>query len=431
MNNLKLIVIREYLARVRNKTFVTMTFVSPLIMVGMIILIAYLTGINENRKSTIALHDESGLFEGDFYNSDKVEYKRFSDLTLQEAIDSTQKQNLAGLLHIAKIPLQNDGRAQFFSDGSPDADLILSLEHKLSNIQTNINLKTANIDLKELKNAQSKFSIDIENFSGERSSRISGYIKMIFGGIAGYLLMMFIIIYGNMVMRSVIEEKTNRIIEIIISSVKPIYLMIGKILGTTLAGVTQFLIWLIVGGILIGIASFFLPIDIASLSGDMSSVDPEVLDNDMLQEILIDIVNLPLLTLITCFFIYFIGGYFLYSAIYASIGAAVDNETDTQQFMLPIIVPLMLAMYVGFFSVMGDPHGTVAVVFSHIPLTSPIVMLMRIPFGVAWWEILISILILIGSIFVMAWVGAKIYRIGILMYGKKPSFKELIRWLRY
>ncbi len=431
MNNLKLIVIREYLAKVKNKTFVTMTFVSPLIFVGMVVLIAYLTGLSENKVSTIAFHDESGRFENHFHDSENLHYVSFSNLSLEAAIDSTKEQNLTGLLHIPKIPHTKKGQVQFFADGSPDADLIESLESKLSEIQTNRNLTKQNIDLIKLQNARSHITIDIENYTGERSSKISGYIKMIFGGAAGYLLMMFIIIYGNMVMRSVIEEKVNRIIEIIISSVKPIYLMIGKIVGTTLAGVTQFLIWLVIGGILLGIASFFLPFDVTGLSSDMSQIDPQALDNDMMQEIVLDISNLPLIQLIICFFIYFIGGYFLYSAIYAAIGAAVDNETDTQQFMLPIIVPLMLAMYVGFFSVMNDPHGTVAVVFSHIPLTSPIVMLMRIPFGVPWWEVTISILILVLSILAVVWVGAKIYRVGILMYGKKPSFKELAKWLKY
>lgn len=431
MNNLKLIIVREYLARVRNKTFVTMTFVSPLIMVGMVILVAYLAGINERKTSTIAFHDETGLFQSSFYNSEKVQYENFSDLSLGKAIDSTQKQNFTGLLHIPRIGYEQEGRVQFFSEGSPDPDLILAIEHKLSEVQTNYNLVKQHIDPDKLQQAKANISLQIENFSGEHSSKIASYIKMIFGGIAGYLLMMFIIIYGNMVMRSVIEEKTNRIIEIIVSSVRPIYLMTGKILGTTLAGITQFLIWVIVGTILFGIISFFLPTDLNPLSSGISNVDPQTMNNDLIKEIMIDIVNLPLLQLIFCFFIYFIGGYFLYSAIYASIGAAVDNETDTQQFMLPIIVPLMLAMYVGFFSVMGDPHGTVAVVFSHNPLTSPIVMLMRIPFGVPWWEILISILILLLSIVAVTWIGAKIYRVGILMYGKKPSLKELAKWLRY
>jgi len=240
---------------------------------------------------------------------------------------------------------------------------------------------------------------------------------------------MFIIIYGNMVMRSVIEEKTNRIIEVIISSVKPFKLMMGKIIGTTLAGITQFTIWIILGSVLLFALVNFLGID--ATSGQVPLGNMAATDLDKVELIILDILKLPLIALAIFFIIYFIGGYFLYSSIYAAIGAAVDSETDTQQFMLPLIMPLMLAIYVGFFAVIDNPHGIVAVVFSYIPLTSPIVMLMRIPFGVAWWELAISVSILIASFMFTVWIGAKIYRVGILMYGKKPTYKELLKWLKY
>src|SRR5699024_6227864 len=208
-------------------------------------------------------------------------------------------------------------------------------------------------------------------------------------------------------------------------------LMWGKILGTTFAGLTQFLIWLVSGGILLTVAGLFLNIDVTSLPSSPAQIENADATLNMVQEVIIDIAKLPLLTLVLSFIIYFIGGYFLYSAIYAAIGAAVDNETDTQQFIFPTTLPLMLGIYVGFFSVIGDPHGTVATVFSHIPLTSPVVMLMRIPFGVPIWEIAISIVILFISIFFVAWIGSKIYRVGILMYGKKPTYKDIGKWLKY
>lgn len=236
-----------------------------------------------------------------------------------------------------------------------------------------------------------------------------------------------------MVMRSVIEEKTNRIIEIIISSVKPFQLMMGKIIGTSFAGILQFFIWAIVGLILFFSASLFFGVPI----GPTSKIPPEMMDAaqqelaSTSQMYIKELWNLPIATILSSFIIYFIGGYFLYSSFYAAIGAAVDNETDSQQFLLPIIMPLILAVYIGFFTVMNNPHGTVAIVFSMIPLTSPIVMLMRIPFGVPWWQILISITILFGTFFFVVWFAAKIYRVGILMYGKKPSWKELYKWLKY
>lgn len=432
MRNLKLITKREYLAKVKNKSFITMTFVSPIVMVGMFLLIIYLANLNNSKTERISILDESGLFVKEFESTSKAEFIDYSELSKKAAIDSTQQHEYSGLLYIPNFSDEHySSPIRFYSEGSPDNDLIAGIENKLSTLITEKKLLHNNIDLATIEKAQTKIGITLESFSGQHTSKSGRYVKIVFGAGAGYLLFMFIIIYGNMVMRSVIEEKTSRIIEIIISSVKPLQLMWGKILGTTFAGITQFLIWLFFGGLLLFLASSFLHIDLANLPTDELPGADLNQSTEMVREILVDIAQLPLLELIICFIIYFIGGYFLYSAVYAAIGAAVDNETDTQQFIFPITIPLMLGIYVGFFSVMGDPHGTVATVFSHIPFTSPVVMLMRIPFGVAWWEIGISMLILFLSIFLFSWIGAKIYRIGILMYGKKPTLKEMRKWLKY
>ena len=258
-------------------------------------------------------------------------------------------------------------------------------------------------------------------------------MKLIFGGAAGYLVFMFIIIYGNMIMRSVIEEKTSRIIEVIISSVKPIQLMLGKIIGTSLAGITQVVTWIVLGAILLFAASAIFGVDL-SQSPQQDMVN-EALSNpestDKIQMIVNEFSALPIRNLIVAFILFFIGGYLLYSSLYAAIGAAVDNETDTQQFMIPVLIPLIIGVYVGVFTVIEDPHGTISTVFSFIPFTSPVVMLMRIPFGVPLWEQIASLLILIMSFVVTVWFAAKIYRIGILMHGKKPTYKELYKWLKY
>lgn len=209
--------------------------------------------------------------------------------------------------------------------------------------------------------------------------------------------------------------------------------MMGKIIGTSLAGLLQFLIWTVIGLTLMFAASAFLGVNI----GPSARVSPEMMDaaqqgfSGTAQMYIKEIWSLPIASILIGFVVYFIGGYFLYSSFYAAIGAAVDNQTDSQQFLLPIIMPLMLSVYIGFFTVINDPHGTVAVVFSMIPLTSPIVMLMRIPFGVPWWQIAISVSLLFGAFFGVVWFAAKIYRVGILMYGKKPSWGELYKWLRY
>lgn len=432
MNNLPLIIKREFLSRVRNKSFIIMTVLSPLILVGMIFLVSYLSSVNNEQERTLAVLDQSQLFEQVFEDTKNLKFKQLTGIDLEEAKLISQASANYGLLYIPKEQdlVQLEKNIQFFLEESPSVSVIQQIEKSLNTKLTNLKLKKEGVDLLKIKNSETNVTINIENFKGEQTSKMSSWIKAIFGGIAGYLLMMFIIIYGNMVMRSVIEEKTNRIIEIIISSVKPFQLMMGKIIGTSLAGITQFLIWVILGGIFLFVASSFFGLQMEpSTMPNQEMLDLE--NTSKLQAIIYDIARLPLLTLTISFLIYFIGGYFLYSSIYAAIGAAVDNETDTQQFMFPIIIPLMLAIYIGFFTVVENPHGTVAVVFSHIPLTSPIVMLMRIPFGVPWWEILISIFVLFSTFALVVWFAAKIYRVGILMYGKKTTYKELYKWLKY
>lgn len=431
MNNLNLIIQREYLARVRNKTFIVMTFLSPLILVGMFSLIAYLSMLNNSETHTIAVKDDSGLFKGEFENKDEINFVDVSSISLEDAKLLVKEKEYYGVLFIPD--LQNNAELaqsiRFFGKEAPSIGILRQIERSISENLTTRELVDRGMDISQIKAAEAKVDIRIENFEGKRTSKMSNYVKMVFGGAAGYLLMMFIIIYGNMVMRSVIEEKTNRIIEIIISSVKPIQLMLGKIIGTSLAGITQFTIWVVLGTVLLFITSYLTGMNLMESQPQMQ--DLEQVSNGEMQQLIIDITNLPILMLIVSFLVYFIGGYFLYSAIYAAIGAAVDSETDTQQFMFPIILPLMLGIYVGFFSVIENPHGTVSTIFSMIPLTSPIVMLMRIPFGVPWYELTISIILLFVTNAGVVWLAAKIYRVGILMYGKKPTYKELYKWIKY
>lgn len=432
MDKLWLIIKREYLTKVKNKTFIIMTFVSPLIFVGLIALIAFLTSVNSEEVRTVAILDETTSFTPLFQNSEDYEYIFLQSVDLEAAKIASEEAEYYGLLYITPdAGMASGADAVFYSEESPSVNFLESIEDKISKEITHQNLQEAGIDEGKLEEARYDAELQLQNFTGVQTSKAAGWIKIAFGGAAGYLLMMFIIIYGNMLMRSVIEEKTNRIIEIIVSSVKPVYLMLGKITGTSLAGITQFLIWVVVGLILLIVGSMVFGPEAFQTPTNSAAAD-NIQDMDKMQLLLHDIAQLPLLKLVICFFIYFIGGYFLYASIYTAIGAAVDNETDTQQFMLPVIVPLMLAIYVGFFSVMDNPHGTVAQVFSYIPLTSPIVMLMRIPFGeIAWWELGLSMLLLYSSIILMAWFAAKIYRIGILMYGKKVNYKELAKWLKY
>ena len=437
MNHLPLIIKREYLNKVKNKSFIIMTFVSPLIMIALVVVVAYLSQMNNDKKRSISVLDETGLVSDIFENTAHTTYTLLTDTSLEVAKELVKAKEEFGLLYIEK---NGDDNAmvktiKFYSDESPSLSIISSLESKIEEKLSDVKLQQYGVDIEKIEAATVEISINQENYVGVTSSKIEGYLKLIFGGAAGYLLFMFIIIYGNMIMRSVIEEKTSRIIEVIISSVKPIQLMMGKIIGTSLAGVTQFMIWVILGGVLMTVISLIFGVNITDMQTPQQEMMQQVMstpgmENEM-QLAIQSFLNLPVANLVVAFMFFFIGGYLLYSSLYAAIGAAVDNETDTQQFMMPIIMPLVLAVYVGVFTVIEDPHGTVSTVFSFIPFTSPVVMLMRIPFGVPIWQQVVSLLLLVGTFVFTVWFAAKIYRVGILMYGKKPSYKELYKWLKY
>jgi ABC-2 type transport system permease protein len=445
MNKLPLIIKREYLAKVRNKSFVIMTFLSPILMVGMILLIAYLTKLNDSEKRVIAVLNESDFFSTEFLSNEITSYVNYRDLTLEEAKDSTINMGYYGLVY---VPDENtlelvSQRAFFYSVDAPNITILESLERIFKERLKQERLRELGISPSEYAEMDRAFQMNISTFEGEQNLKGINEIKAIIGGGFGYLIMMFIIIYGGFVMRSVIEEKTSRIIEVIVSSVKPFQLMLGKIIGTSLAGITQFGIWIVSGTILLVIAMAIFDIDPSTVSSTGAipaigqGVNSGIPSADLTMQLYAqELFDIPWGLLISFFLVYFILGYLIYSSIYAAIGAAVDNETDTQQFIFPIILPLMLAIYVGFFSVFSNPHGPIAVGFSLFPLTSPIVMMMRLPGGIGEggvpvWQLVSSILILMATFICIVWLAAKIYRVGILMYGKKPSYKELLKWLKY
>jgi ABC-2 type transport system permease protein len=438
MSIISLIIKREFIAKVRNKSFIVMTFLSPLLFVGIAMFVGYLSSMKADTRQ-IAIHDETGEFVKEFLaqnkSSEEYNYLDVSSIELPTLKKSVEDEAYEGVLFIPKAKNNDalENEIQFISNESPSISFIEKTQDIIAKKMTLANLEAAHLDTLAIHQAEAKVTINLKKASGEQSLKGLNEIKIAIGGAFGYLIMMFIIIYGNMVMRSVIEEKTNRIIEIIISSVKPFQLMMGKIIGTSLAGILQFFIWAIIGLSLLFSASVFLGANV----GAANQIPPEMMQsaqNELAttaQLYVAEILNLPIAAILSCFVIYFIGGYFLYSSFYAAIGAAVDNETDSQQFLLPIIMPLVLGVYIGFFTVVNDPHGTVATIFSMVPLTSPIVMLMRIPFGVPLWQIALSITLLFATFFLVVWFASKIYRVGILMYGKKPTWKELYRWLKY
>ncbi len=437
MNKLGLIIKREFFAKVKNKSFIIMTFLSPLIMVAMIALITFLTKKNDESVRDIVYVDDSGMFaKSDFKNSKNITYTNITKLGIIEAKKKVKEGSHYGVLYLPKADsLEVLARSiEFFSSETPGMNTVEDIESHINRKLRSLKMKQLGINEQKIKQSKIHSDIKMLNFSGEKSSKLSNGAKIIVGSISGYLLMMFVIIYGTSVMRSVIEEKTSRIIEIIVSSVKPFQLMLGKIIGNASAGLLQFFIWGVLLLILDIVASQLLGVSI--IGAKSNSLSPEKMEvlkqaGNSGKLIFQEVAKLPIISLFFLFIFYFLGGFMLYSSLYAAIGAAVDNETDTQQFMMPIILPLTLAVYIGAFTVINDAHGPVSVFFSHFPLTSPIVMLMRVPFGVAWWEILISMLLLILTFVGVVWLAAKIYRIGILSYGKKPTYKDLWKWIRY
>ncbi|WP_370424889.1 ABC transporter permease [Tenacibaculum dicentrarchi] len=437
MSKLQLIIAREFKAKVKNKSFIMMTFLSPVIMIAMMALIVFLMKQNDQKIKDIVYVDNSGIFSKDnFKDTETIKYKDFTTFGIEETKKKVEAGEHFGVLVIPKQDslelLANS--VEFYSKDTPGLNTIENIERNVNTHLRNLKMKELGINLEKIKAAKISSDIKMYNFSGEKSSKMINNMKIGVGTIAGYLLMMFMILYGTSVMRSVIEEKTSRIVEVIVSSVKPFQLMLGKIVGNGAAGLLQFFIWgvlLLLGAVVV---SLFIGIDTSQVfSQDIDANQVAKMQALMgnKAELFLEIRKLPWFTLFFLFIFYFLGGYMLYSSLFAAVGASVDNETDTQQFMTPIMLPLMLAVYVGAFTVVNDPHGPVSVIFSYIPLTSPIVMLMRVPFGVAWWEIALSMLLLVFSFIAIVWVAAKIYRVGILMYGKKPTYKDLWKWMRY
>ena len=434
MGHLRLITEREYLNKVTNKSFILATFLTPLIITGFIMLLVYLMSVNNDTVKVISVVDNTGYFTNSLVSSDDLKFEFINDFDLEEAKLISKTKADYGLLFIPNYRDLNQiaDSTMFISEDAPSISIISRIESRIEKVLTNKNFENVGLDIEKINKSKIYINLYQESFEGEETTKMDGLIKISFGMFLGMLLYIFIFAYGSMIMMSVIEEKTSRIVEIMISSVKPFQLMMGKILGTSLAGLTQFLVW----GLLLMMFSYLM---ISAFGIESTTQNNELLLNSsgnmtMNQEALDMIsafISLPILNILIAFLLYFLGGYLLYASLFAAIGAAVDNQTDAQQFVMPLTIVLILALYAGMLTVPEDPNGTVAILLSHIPFTSPVVMLMRIPYGVPVYEQIISIIILYLTFVLCIWLAAKIYRVGILMYGKKPSYKELIKWLKY
>ena len=435
MNHTRLIIEREYLTQVKNKKFIIITLLIPFLVVGLGLFISFLTNINNDSVKNITVVDNSGIFENSLLSTDTVKFSFLDDLDEDEAKMISQDKNDDALIFIPYVMdiknidyVELSKSIKLISEDSPSLTLISSIESKLEKILTDLNYTSSGLDLDTIKESKIYINLVQVSLEGEESTKIDGILKMAFGFFLGMLLYMFVFVYGGMILRSVLEEKTSRIVEIIISSVKPTQLMMGKIIGTCLVAFTQIFIWIALSLVISTLVSSIFGVS----SSEFNSLDvSDTQVNSGIQTFFSALFNLPLLNILIAFVFFFISGLFLYGSLFAAIGAAVDSETDANQFMFPLSMPLIIGLYVGIFTVSEDPSGTIPTIFSHIPFTSPIVMMMRIPYGVPIYEQIISLSILVATFFAIVWFAAKIYRVGILMYGQKPSYKDLYKWLKY
>lgn len=442
MHKILIIIRREYLTRVRKKSFLIMTLLGPILMASVYVLPIYLTTLSDEVK-VVQVLDEAGAFVDQFRNTPDFIF------TPVEKSFEQAKQDFAvsgdyGLLYIPKTELSVPVTGIFYSTQQPSADITSHIKNVMKREVESLKLQSYGLDPEVLRGIQSSIvlsTIKIDESGAEEKSSME--ISLVLSIFAALLIYLFIFIFGSQVMRGVIEEKTNRIIEVIISSVKPFELMMGKIVGVAMVGLTQFMLWVVLTVFIIGIFMASMGSEMAAGTQQMMTTQGKVLsqeqltqmaqqsqDSGMAAEIIEGIQSINAGAMIGSFLFYFLFGYLLYGALFAAIGSAVDNETDTQQFMLPITAPLILSMVMlGF--IVGNPNGPVAFWLSIIPFTSPVIMMARIPFGVPVWQIWLSMSVLVLGFLATTWLAAKIYRTGILMYGKRISYREIWKWIKY
>jgi ABC-2 type transport system permease protein len=446
MNKISLIVQREYITRVRKRSFIIMSILGPLLFAAMMIIPAWLSQVEETDVKKIAIVDSSHLFLNVIPETDLLKFDYLDNVSLEDIKHSYAQSGYYGILYISHVVTYDPNSVILYSDKQPNLATKMHISNALEDYIKSLKLSTYEIEDLDMILKSIKTDINIRTIKlsdGGKEKESSTGIAMAVGYAGGLLIYMFIFIFGAQVMRGVIEEKSNRIIEVVISSVRPFQLMMGKIIGIALVGLTQFLIWTVSTFLLVSIARVILfpelnlnPTEQVLTQDVMSSqpvVAPAPEESAEMQELLTaleTLKNIDFAVMIGSFLFFFLGGYLLYASLFAAVGAAVDNETDTQQFMLPITIPLILAIFV-MINAINNPGSGVAFWFSLIPFTSSVVMMARIPFGVPMWEVTLSMAILVLTFLGTTWMAGKIYRTGILMYGKKASYRELAKWLRY
>ena len=443
MNKIILIIQREYLSRVKKKSFLVLTFLVPFLFVGMMALISYLA-VNQDamsEKKTVLVVDENGWFSGKLKNAPNLQFVYSQDnySTSKEKFTKSEEDFLLF------IPSTMTG-VQLLGKKKPSTVNTQSIEERINTVAQAHRLADAHIDSSVLANAQKAVHLEVKQLTDKGETDAHSMITLVIGMLCAIIIYMSLLLYGVQVMRGVIEEKISRIVEVVISSVKPYQLMMGKIIGVGMVGLTQFLLW-----IGLSIALFYVggPIlmkntikakteqvqiqknkQSTSTANSASIATQHTQDNEM-TEMIHSLGSINVYYILGCFLFYFLTGYLLYSAIFAAVGSAVDSETETQQFVLPITLPLIFTFSLAQSVIVNNPDSTLSFWLSMIPFTSPIAMMIRIQFGVPAWQLAVSMLMMILGFLFTVWVASRIYRVGILMYGKKASYRELAKWFRY
>ena len=440
MSKTSLIVEREYLSRVRKKSFIIMTFIGPLLMAGLMVVPAWLS-IKNMDIQIVQVIDETHAFKNEIPNTKTLKFE-FNDRDIVEAKEEFYNEEYTAILYIPSNGYVAPNAMRLFYKKQPSANTLSYLNQRLSDIFESDKLrKEFNISKNELEKI--KTDVDVLTISiDEQGKEEETFTKTrtLIGIASAIMIYFFIFLYGVQIMRGVIEEKTSKIVEVIISSVKPFQLMLGKIIGIALVGLTQFILWIVLTTSIIFVIKASLPesmfnnknveTEMEAFMPPSSSQAAKMNQNDLMGEVTKSLKATNFTLILACFLFYFLGGYLLYGALFAAIGSAVDSESDTQQFMLPITIPLIGSFMIAQI-VTQNPDGALSFWTSIIPFTSPIIMMVRIPFGVDTWELLLSMFVLIISFIGTTWVAARIYRTGILMHGKKVNYKELWKWLFY
>lgn len=444
MSKISLIIKREYLTRVKKRSFIVLTFLGPLLMASIWIVPIYLSSIGQEAK-VISVLDETGVFFDKFTGDENMKFIQAVP-QLKAAKENMNKMGNYALLYIPKPDLHVPNTAVIYSEKQASLDVKNYIKGIMKKEIEAQKLALYGIDPETLQAIKTNVFISSIKVDGSgKEEKTSTEISMAVGLFSSILIYFFIFLFGAQVMRGVIEEKTSRIIEVIISSVKPFQLMMGKILGIALVGFTQFMLWVILTSTLVFGFQYVYQDELkAYQNSQITETDQGLFPDTPVEEKAVEtqipnenisffidaLLAIDYAVILGSFLFYFLGGYLLYAALFAAVGSAVDSEADTQQFMMPITVPLILSIVMSQL-IITDPHGPVAFWMSMFPLTSPIIMMIRIPFGVPYWEILTSgILLVLGFVFT-TWIAAKIYRTGILMYGKKVNYRELWKWLSY